>query len=67
MVNGDNGGDEGVITSAPKKPWIPVYLTSCEVQGLQQVITRMKEWPKTNVPDGIENPDQLLKRLQVRY
>ena len=64
MVNGDNN-DDVVIMSAPKKPWIPVYLTSREVQGLQLVVTRMKDWPKTNIPDGIENSDQLLNRLQV--
>ena len=64
MVNGDNS-DEVVVTSAPKKPWIPVYLTSREVKGLQLVVLRMKDWPKTNVPDDIENPDQLLDRLQV--
>jgi hypothetical protein len=64
VVNGDNS-DEVVVTSAPKKPWIQVHLTPREVQGLQLVIVRMKNWPKTNVPDGIENPDQLLDRLEV--
>ena len=64
MVNDDNDGDV-VMTSAPKKPWVPVYLTSREVNGLQLVVSRMKKWPKTNLPDGVENPDDLLNNLEV--
>ena len=64
MVNADNDGDV-VMTSEPKKPWVPVYLTSREVEGLLLVVTRMKTWPKTNLPDGVENPGELLNRLEV--
>lgn len=64
VVNGDKEVEVDKVT-APKKPWVPVYLTSCEASGLQMVVGRMKNWPKTNVPDGIEHPEQLLERLEV--
>ena len=65
--NGNNEKEkpEGGSKSTPKKLWNPVYLTSREVEGLLMVIDRMRKWPKTNVPDTIQKPDELLDRLQV--
>lgn len=65
----DKNGEEvnHVASTLVKKPWIPVYLTPHEVKGLMLVVSRMKSWSTTNVPDDFENPSQLLDRLGVSH
>ena len=75
-VNGENHDEEGDNDKAvdssetiegDKTPWRPVYLTIFEVDGLTNLIERLRTWPqaKRNVPAEVEDPDGLLERLEV--
>lgn len=50
-----------------KEPWRPVYLTRFEVEGLNKLIERLRNWPqaKKNVPAKLDDPYGLLDRLEV--
>lgn len=56
----DNGAEED------KEPWRPVYLTRFEVEGLNKLIDRLRNWPpaKKNVPAKLDDPYGLLNRLE---
>ena len=56
-----NGAEED------KEPWRPVYLTRFEVEGLNKLIDRLRNWPpaKKNVPAKLDDPCGLLNRLEV--
>ena len=74
-VNGENHGEDGekerVVNEeneeGEKTPWRPVYLTRSEVDGLTKLIDRLRNWPqaKKNVPETLEDPEGLLKSLEV--
>ena len=57
----DNGVEED------KEPWRPVHLTRFEVEGLNKLIERLRNWPqaKKNVPAKLDDPYGLLNQLEV--
>jgi hypothetical protein len=67
---GENGchSDSEVTEDAQEKPWVPVYLTKDEVNGLRCLMERLRTWQYAQkcIPSTISDSEALLTDLEVR-
>ena len=76
LQNGVNGhsdietdiADKPAVQPAKTKAWTPIYLSQSEIEGLQELIERLRYWPQAQkeYPTEIGDREELLDRLEVR-